>query len=84
VGTIQARGVRFRIYPKDHLPVHAHGKIGSGEVIVEVRPDGTVGLSSAHKKPVRGNIKDAEIVTVLEQANEFAAEIHRVWKEMQK
>ncbi len=81
---MRAREVKFRVYPKDHLPVHAHGKIGAGEVIVEIRLGGKVALSTVHKEPVLGNVKDNEIVKVLEEAADFAKEIRAEWKEMQK
>jgi len=61
MGTVRGREVKFRIYPKDHLPVHAHGKIGAGEVIVEIRRDGKVAVSTVHKEPVAGNVKNSEI-----------------------
>jgi MoaA/NifB/PqqE/SkfB family radical SAM enzyme len=84
MGTVRGREVRFRIYPKDHPPVHAHGKIGAGEVIVEVRRNGEVALSTVHKDPVVGNVKNSEISTVLAEAADFAKEIRAEWKEMQK
>lgn len=46
------RGVIFLAYPKDHVPRHVHGFIGgkpngagTGEVIVDLREDGTVALA---------------------------------------
>jgi hypothetical protein len=64
MGTVAGRGVKFRIYPKDHFPVHAHARIGAGEVIVEVRRDGSVALSTVHRDAVLGNVKDNEIARV--------------------
>jgi MoaA/NifB/PqqE/SkfB family radical SAM enzyme len=84
MGTVRGREVKFRIYPKDHLPVHAHGKIGAGEVIVEVRRNGEVALSIVHKEPVVGNVKSSEISKVLAEAADLAKEIRAEWKEMQK
>ena len=49
------RGVIFLAYSKDHVPRHVHGFIGgkpqgkgTGEVIVDLREDGTVALAD-HK-----------------------------------
>ncbi len=84
MGTVRCREVKFRVYPKDHLPVHAHAKIGGGEVIVEVRRGGKVALSTVHKEPVIGPVKDSEIVKVLKAAADVAVEIRAEWKEMQK
>ena len=83
MGTVRGREVKFRIYPKDHLPIHAHGKIGKGEVIVEIRRGGAVALSTVHKDPVRGDVKDSEIVKVLEEAADFQREIRAEWRRMQ-
>ena len=45
-------GVIFLAYPKDHVPRHVHGFVGgkpkgkgTGEVIVELREDGTLALA---------------------------------------
>ncbi|MBV8644605.1 MAG: hypothetical protein JO225_11945 [Candidatus Eremiobacteraeota bacterium] len=84
MGTVRGREVKFRIYPKDHAPVHAHAKVGAGEVIIEVRRDGTVALSAVHREAVVGNVKNSEIVKALREAAEFASAIRREWKEMQK
>jgi hypothetical protein len=84
MGTVRGRGVKFRVYPKDHLPVHVHAKIGSGEVIVEVQRDGTVRLSTVHRDPVIGDVKDNEIARALEEAARLAKELRAEWKEMQR
>ena len=84
MGTIRCREVKFRVYPKDHLPVHAHARIGGGEVIVEIRRGRRVALSTVHKDAVIGPVKDNEIVKVLNAAAEVASEIRAEWKEMQK
>lgn len=84
MGTVRGRQVKFRVYPKDHLPVHTHAKIGAGEVIIEVRPDGNVALSAVHREPVVGNVKDSEIVRALEEAAEFSKAIRAEWREMQR
>ena len=59
-------------------------KIGTGEVIVEIRPGGRVTLSTVHKESVVGNVKDNEIAKALKEAAECAKEILAEWKEMQK
>ena len=64
--------------------MHAHARIGAGEVIVEVRRDGSVALSTVHREAVLGNVKDNEITRVLSAAADAAKEIRAEWKEMQK
>ena len=64
--------------------MHAHARIGAGEVIVEVRRDGSVALSTVHRQAVLGSVKDNEIATVLSEAADLAKEIRAEWKEIQK
>jgi hypothetical protein len=45
VTTVRAGGVRFKLYPEDHLPRHAHGLYAGIEVIVDLGADGTVTLA---------------------------------------
>jgi MoaA/NifB/PqqE/SkfB family radical SAM enzyme len=84
VGTVRGRQAKFRIYPKDHPPIHAHAKIGSGEVIVEIRRNGEVALSTVHREAVVGDVKDSEIWKVLEEARELVGALRAEWKEMQR
>jgi MoaA/NifB/PqqE/SkfB family radical SAM enzyme len=84
MGTVRGRQTKFRVYPKDHLPVHAHAKIGAGEVIIEIRRDGTVALSTVHKESVVGNVKDSEIARALKEAADVWQAIRAEWKEMQR
>ncbi len=84
MGTVRGHKVKFRVYPKDHLPVHAHGKVGAGEVIIEIRRGGHVALSTVHRESVVGNVKDTEIARALKEAAECWQAIRAEWKEMQK
>lgn len=48
VGSLDAGGVKFMVYPDDHEPRHVHGLIGGiggPEVIVELHLDRTVCLA---------------------------------------
>jgi len=84
MGTVRGREVRFRLYPHDHLPVHAHGKIGAGEVVVEILAAGRARLSLVHGESVRGDVKDNEIRKVVREATELAREIRAEWGAMHK
>lgn len=64
--------------------MHAHAKIGSGEVIVEIRRGGEAALSSVHREPVVGDVKDSEIWQVLDEAREIADAIRAEWRKMQR
>lgn len=84
MGTVFGRQATFRVYPKDHRPVHAHAKIGAGEVIIEFRKDGTVALSTVHKEAVVGNVKDSEITRALEEAVLLWKQVRAEWKKMER
>lgn len=63
--------VRFRVYPQDREPRHVHGFIGSGEVIVDLRADGTVDLASR-----RDRIRSATASEVRKVLNAAADSFH--------
>ncbi len=57
VGTVRVGEIRFRVYPQDHEPIHVHGFIGSGEVIVMLFADGTVGLDDRDDAVRRARVR---------------------------
>jgi hypothetical protein len=60
--TVRVGEVRFRVYPQDHLPRHVHGFIGRGEVIVDLRADGSVALADradAVRRVTRAEVRKA-------------------------
>ncbi len=82
MSSTRVRGVSFRVYPQDHEPRHIHGFIGSGEVIVDLRADGTVAL--AHRKDaIRGTVTRSEVRKVLTAAGEAFQTLADLWDEMQ-
>ncbi|MDB5040530.1 MAG: hypothetical protein JWN27_1256 [Candidatus Eremiobacteraeota bacterium] len=81
---MRGRQAKFRVYPDDHLPVHAHARIGRGEVIIEFRRDGSVALSSIHRDAVVGIVTNREIVRALEEAAEFSLAVRAEWKKMHR
>ncbi len=72
--------IRFRVYPQDHEPIHVHGFIGSGEVIVMLFADGTVGLDDRDDAVRRATRSESR--KVLAAANEAHAVLVTAWKEM--
>jgi hypothetical protein len=74
------RGVRFIAYPQDHEPRHVHGFIGSGEVIVDIRPDGAVALAR-RVDAVRG-VTRSEVRKVLEAAERRYHDLVAHWENM--
>ena len=80
MGGIRAGEVRFRVYPQDHEPRHVHGLIGSGEVIVDLRSDGTVDL--ARRKDRVRNATESEVRKVLNAAADCFHELILEWEKM--
>jgi len=42
MGSLRFDGIRFMVYTMDHAPRHVHGFYAELEVIVDLRPDGSV------------------------------------------
>lgn len=63
---------------------HLHADIGSGEVIVELLPDGSVRLSEAHGAPIRGQITMRELRVVLKTAGDAYLELVNLCKASQQ
>jgi hypothetical protein len=83
MGTIRVRGVRLRIYPKDHKPLHVHGYYGEAFVVVEVRTDGTVMLAARGARVIPRNAKRSDVQKIVKAAAEAADEIVAEWERMQ-
>jgi hypothetical protein len=87
VGSRRIGQVRFRAISGDHggatVP-HLHADIGSGEVIVELLPDGSVRLSHAHSASIRGRVTTRELRIVLTTARDAYEELLDLWKASQQ
>jgi hypothetical protein len=85
VGSKRIGQVRFRAISGDHAGAaipHLHADIGSGEVVVELFPDG-VRLSEAHGTPIRGPVTTSELRVVLETARDSYDDLLALWKASQ-
>ncbi len=78
--TVRVGEVRFRVYPQDHLPRHVHGFIGSGEVIVDLRVDGSVAL--AERRDAVCHVTHAEVRKVLAAAASAFDQLAAEWETM--
>ncbi len=78
--TVRVGEVRFRVYPQDHLPRHVHGFIGRGEVIVDLRADGTVAL--ANRADAVCDVTRAEVRKVLNAAASAFDRLAAEWEAM--
>ena len=78
--TVRVGEVRFRVYPQDHLPRHVHGFIGRGEVIVDLRADGTVAL--ANRADAVYDVTRAEVRKVLDATASAFDRLAAEWEGM--
>jgi hypothetical protein len=81
VSTVRIGEVRFRVYPQDHTPRHVHGLIGSGQVIVDLRTDGTVRL--ARRADAVVGVTRSEVRRVLVAAARGFDQLVAAWERMQ-
>jgi len=80
VTIVRVGEVRFRVYPQDHLPRHVHGFIGSGEVIVDLRADGSVAL--ANWRNAVSHVTRVEVKKVLAAAGGAFDQLTEAWEAM--
>jgi hypothetical protein len=80
MSTVRVGEVRFRIYPQDHVPRHVHGLIGAGEVIVDLRDDGSVAL--ANRRNAVSRVTRTEVRRVLAAAATAFDRLAGTWEEM--
>jgi hypothetical protein len=78
--TVRVGEVRFRLYPQDHLPRHIHKFIGRGEVIMDVRADGSVAL--ANRADAVRRLSRAEVRKVLAAAAKAFDRLAAAWEAM--
>ena len=80
MGALRFDGIRFTVYTMDHAPRHVHGFYAELEVIVDLRPDGSVSL--AHRKDaVRpGNGSVADVRHVLTVAARHFEKLAALWE----
>jgi hypothetical protein len=87
VGSKRVGEVRFQSFSGDHpgasVP-HLHAFIGSGEVVIELPPDGGVRLSQAHGAPIRGTVSVRQQRIVLETARDNHEALIDLWKVSQR
>jgi hypothetical protein len=84
VSTVRIGGVRFRIHPQDHEPIHAHGRYAETVVIVEVCADGSVRLADREDAILPSDAKRSDVRKILEAAAEHSMEIVAVWERMHR
>jgi hypothetical protein len=82
VSTIRVGAIRFKLYPEDHEPRHVHAFVGQGEVIVDLRLDGTVALAHRGDGPIRGRVSRSDVRSVLASAVTAFEDLAGAWEMM--
>ena len=82
MSTVRAGGVRFRIYPQDHEPVHAHGRYAETIAIVELRADGSVVLAECDDAIIPTDAKRNDVRKILKEAAAAFNELVAAWEKM--
>jgi Domain of unknown function (DUF4160) len=82
VSSLRFGEVWFVAYPQDHEPRHVHGFAGRAQVIVDLRPDGNVGLADRPDCIRPANAKRSEVRAVLWEAAEHFNELVLLWEKM--
>lgn len=80
MGSLRFEGILFSIYSHDHAPPHVHAKISSGEVIIDLLPDGNVRLSSRANAIRPANLKSSEVRKTTRVAAENYEELMTMWR----
>ena len=78
MGTIRARGFEFKVFPKDHQPVHAHVELDKGVLLIAFIDGKVLPLEA------RGTVRAPDVKKALAAAATVYDEIHAEWEQMQK
>lgn len=73
---VHERGFRVRILapPREHGPPHAHVVKGRGEVLVDLEP--------VSIKEIRGQIKNADVVTAVRLVEKHLGALLQEWRRL--
>ncbi|SNT24787.1 protein of unknown function [Granulicella rosea] len=80
MGLLRFDGVRFTVYTMEHEPRRVHGFYGEVEVIVDLRPDGTVSLVNRTNAIRTSSATKDEVKHVLAVAAAHFQELARLWE----
>jgi hypothetical protein len=82
MSAVRVGAVRFKVYPQDHEPRHIHAFVGSGEVVLDLRSDGTVTLAKRGSGAIRGSVTRSEVKKALSAAAEAFERLAEAWEDM--
>jgi len=84
MSTVRAEGVRFRIYPQDHEPIHAHGRFAETVAVVELSANDEVRLANRADSLLPKNAKPSDVKKILRVAQDQYEAIVAAWEKMQR
>lgn len=82
MSTIRIGSVRFRVFPQDHLPVHAHARYAETVVTVVFYEDGLVSLAGGFESVMPAHLKRSDVRKILNAASAAYDLIMDAWEEM--
>jgi len=82
LSSLQFAGVRFSLYPDDHLPLHVHASYAGVRAILELHADGSVTLARRYRSVQPMNASRSDVRKILRTANRHFASIIAAWETM--
>ena len=80
VGSKTYEGVRFSVYPNDHLPPHVHGTIAGVTVIIDLLPNGDTQLSKRRKAIRPRKAAKNKIAKITRVAADNVEDLQALWE----
>jgi hypothetical protein len=84
LSSVHVGGVHFQIYPRDHAPIHAHGRYGGTAAIVVLLGNGAVELARRADAVLPPGAKRSDVRRILDAAEHGYEEIVAAWEQMRR
>ena len=82
MSTVHVGGVRFRVFPQDHFPIHAHARYAETSITVVFGECGAASLGSGLERIPPANRKRSDVRKILDAADECYDLIKATWEVM--
>jgi hypothetical protein len=80
MGSKTFEGVRFSVYPNDHLPPHVHGSLSGVTLVVDLLEEDEVRLSKRKYAVSPTNAKKNIVTRILQVATDNMDELNVLWE----
>ena len=81
MGSKTYKGVRFSVYPNDHLPPHVHGAYSGVTVVIDLMSNSQVAVADRKKSIVPPNAPRNAVSKIIRTAAENFDELLKLWEE---